>query len=70
MRDPETGDDSLDPAIDCIIALEEQRLGRCLNTREINALVQRFTRDQQGNDSSSVRLDTTSEDPPARNPIR
>ena len=45
MRD--SGDDSFDPAMDCIIALEEQRLGRSLNSQEIDALVQRFARDHR-----------------------
>jgi hypothetical protein len=31
MREPESGDDSADPAMTCIIALEEKRLGRFLN---------------------------------------
>ncbi len=51
MRD--SGDDSFDPAMDCIIALEEQRLGRSLNSREIDALVQRFARDHQSDIDSS-----------------
>lgn len=53
MRD--SGDDSFDPAMDCIIALEAQRLGRCLNSREIDALVQRFARDHR------VTLDSSDE---------
>jgi hypothetical protein len=51
MRDSD--DDSFDPAMDCIIDLEEQRLGRSLNSREIDALVQRFARDNQSDIDSS-----------------
>lgn len=43
MREPESGDDSADPAMACIIALEEKRLGRFLNPREMDDLVRRFT---------------------------
>jgi hypothetical protein len=47
MRETESGNESSDPAMDCIIALEEQRLGRCLNSREIDAVVRRFARDHR-----------------------
>ena len=43
MREPESGDDSADPAMACIIALEEKRLGRFLNPREMDDLIRRFT---------------------------
>ncbi len=43
MREPESVDDYADPAMDCIIALEEKRLGRFLNPREMDDLVRRFT---------------------------
>ena len=43
MREPESGDDSADPAMACIITLEEKRLGRFLNPREMDDLVLRFS---------------------------
>ena len=43
MREPESGDDSADPAMACIIAIEEKRLGRFLNPREMDDLVRRFS---------------------------
>jgi hypothetical protein len=47
MRETQSGNESSDPAMDCIIALEEQRLGRCLNSREIDELVRRFTTENE-----------------------
>lgn len=35
-------DENLDPAMECIVAIEEQRLGRHLNPRETDDLVRRF----------------------------
>ena len=37
-------DENLDPAMECIVAIEEQRLGRHLNPRETDDLVRRFSR--------------------------
>jgi hypothetical protein len=37
-------DENLDPAMECIVAIEEQRLGRHLNSRETDDLVRRFSR--------------------------
>jgi hypothetical protein len=43
MREKEIEEDeNLDPAMECIIAIEEQRLGRHLNPRETDDLVRRF----------------------------
>jgi hypothetical protein len=43
MREKEIEEDgSLDPAMECIVAIEEQRLGRHLNPRETDDLVRRF----------------------------
>jgi hypothetical protein len=43
MREKEIEkDENLDPAMECIIAIEEQRLGRHLNPRETDDLVRRF----------------------------
>jgi hypothetical protein len=64
MRD--SGDDSFDPAMDCIIDLEEQRLGRSLNSREIDALVQRFARDNQSDIDSSDNAEKATADHSAR----
>jgi hypothetical protein len=45
MREKEIEEDeNLDPAMECIIAIEEQRLGRHLNPRETDDLVRRFSR--------------------------
>jgi hypothetical protein len=45
MREKEIEkDENLDPAMECIIDIEEQRLGRHLNPREIDDLVRRFSR--------------------------
>jgi hypothetical protein len=43
MRESESGDEYDEPAMDCIIALEEKRLGRFLNPREMDDLIRRFT---------------------------
>jgi hypothetical protein len=43
MREKEIDEDeNLDPAMECIIAIEEQRLGRHLNPRETDDLDRRF----------------------------
>jgi len=43
MREKEIEEDeNLDPAMECIVAIEEQRLGRHLNPRETDDLVRRF----------------------------
>jgi hypothetical protein len=52
MRDSD--DDSFDPAMDCIIALEEQRLGRLLTSREADDLVSRFFRPRNAGEYSSL----------------
>ena len=45
MREKEIEEDeNLDPAMECIIAIEEQRLGRLLNAIETEDLVRRFSR--------------------------
>jgi len=45
MREKEIEEDeNLDPAMECIIAIEEQRLGRHLNPRETDDIVRRFSR--------------------------
>jgi len=45
MREKEIEEDgSLDPAMECIVAIEEQRLGRHLNPRETDDIVRRFSR--------------------------
>lgn len=45
MREKEIEEDeNLDPAMECIVAIEEQRLGRHLNPRETDDLVRRFSR--------------------------
>ena len=45
MREKEIEEDeNLDPAMDCIIAIEERRLGRFLNANETEDLVRRFSR--------------------------
>ena len=36
-------DENLDPAMECIIAIEERRLGRFLNATETEDLVRRFS---------------------------
>jgi hypothetical protein len=44
MREKEIEEDeNLDPAMECIVAIEEQRLGRHLNPRETDDLVRRFS---------------------------
>ncbi len=63
MRETESGNESSDPAMDCIIALEEQRLGRCLNSREIDALVRRFASANEGFNPLGKREDCSSEQP-------
>ena len=48
MREKEIEEDeNLDPAMECIIAIEEQRLGRHLNPRETDDLVRRFVQSLQ-----------------------
>jgi hypothetical protein len=42
-RETESGDESPDPAMECIIRLEEKRLGRCLKSQELDVLVRRFS---------------------------
>ena len=45
MREKEIEEDeNLDPAMECIIAIEERRLGRLLNAAETEDLVRRFSR--------------------------
>ena len=45
MREKEIEEDeNLDPAMECIIAIEERRLGRFLNAAETEDLVRRFSR--------------------------
>ena len=45
MREKEIEEDeNLDPAMECIIAIEERRLGRFLNATETEDLVRRFSR--------------------------
>jgi hypothetical protein len=44
MREKEIEEDeNRDPAMECIIAIEEQRLGRHLNPRETDDFVRRFS---------------------------
>lgn len=47
-------DENLDPAMACIIAIEEQRLGRHLNPRETDDLVRRYSRPRDAEEDPSL----------------